>query len=69
MYLIIAHTHLESGPGLQVARRANGTPALYATKENGKGQADHWNRILARFTRRTGLTQNYFYHCYEIRSD
>ena len=63
MYLIIAHYHSEAGPGLQVARRANGTPALFESKVLADIMAERWNRVLGR----TGLTQNYFYHCYEIK--
>lgn len=63
MFIIIAHTHLESGPGLQIAKHANGTPALYESKALAENQAFHWNGILGR----TGLTQYWYYHCYEIR--
>ena len=63
MFIILAHTHTEAGPGLQVARRANGTPALFESKVLADIMAERWNRILGR----TGLTQHWYYHSYEIR--
>lgn len=62
MYIIISHTHTQAGPGLQVAKRANGTPALYESKVLADNQAERWNRILGR----TGLVQNWYYHVYKI---
>lgn len=62
MFIIIAHSHTCAGPGMQVAKRANGTLALYESRTLAQEQADRWNRILGK----TGLVQHYFYHAYNI---